>query len=763
MQNPERLPLWLLLLALSTLFPYSFDKGYFYRPGNHDWITALHLTVAENLSPDHGFRLFLGRRPGSGGAPAYEMYSRFPVGGYALIKLAILPFGNDLSAKILAARMLMLLSFSAAALLAFHSLARITSRPWIALAATLAAFSSYYLLLYSNAVSVETSVDLFAVMLVFHGMVVFVQEGRFRQLLARTCVALLLGWHVYAFLLPFLILGLASEAVRAWKEGTAVWPRVRSIGAAVLRSRYTALGVFALLFGAVVLGFNFANEYAAFGGQTPVTELPSFQSMLSRTGLDQDPNSTFDRGGWLHFLRQQFRRVCVASVPSVTTDWGAKLRGWFPSVDFWAPGLSGPKLSLYLLALLMVMVASTTVVRLARRLLAWRHSMLLATLALSGFFWALPMRHNVAYSEHDPEAMFYVGVPLVFYSLLLLYVHKRLGRGHGPVVGLAVAALLTFVVSVFQMDHRWRIDAYAAEIQQAALAELGSIRETTRGKVVLILGSIEPEGSWQVTGEHKWKYYLAGSVLWRFLHPVGADISYNPAGSVPTRFPDMEAVARAADFLLTRDRVESGALLTPGNEQVFLYDSAGIDDLVELYRSTYQRVVSGEPAARSYFDVYLHDDALVHIREPCVREDVPEQVFARYGRGKLFIYVWRSGVLFEGKCMVILPLPDYPVSGIRTGHMEARRKIWEVEVRFPTLPETPGAAPPSSSARIDMGAYALRAEEGERYILKSSAQPHYFEVDRDRFDGLRDTGRAQLVEDAEPVEGAGSVEDAGSG
>ena len=33
----------------------------------------------------------------------------------------------------------------------------------------------------------------------------------------------------------------------------------------------------------------------------------------------------------------------------------------------------------------------------------------------------------------------------------------------------------------------------------------------------------------------------------------------------------------------------------------------------------------------------------------------------------------------------------------------------------------------------------------DHYILKSSAQPHYFGVDRDRFDKLRDTKRAQLV------------------
>ena len=700
--RPERLTLWLLLLALSTLFPCSFDKGYFYRPGVDDWNSSKNLAIAENLSLDHHFRLFLGLRPGPGDAPVYEMYSRFPVGGYALIKLAILPFGNDLSARILAARMLMLLLFSAAALLAFHSLARITSHRWTALAATLLAFSSYYMLFYGDAVSNEMSVDLFAVMLVFHGMVVFVQEGRFRQLLARTCVALLLGWRVYAFLLPFLILGLASEAVRAWKDGTAPWPRVRSTGAAVLRSRYMALGVFALLFGAAVLGFNFANEYAAFGGETRVTELPSVQSMLRRIGLEEDLEDP-SLEWWLRFLREQFHRVRVASVPFVLTDWGAGLRGWFPSVPFSASGLSGPELWVYLLLLLMVVAASAAVVRLARRLLAWRRRMLLATLALSGFFWALPMRHNTAYPRHDHEALFYVGVPLVFSSLLLLYVHKR--WGHRPVVGLAVAALLAFVVSVFQMDRRWRLDAQAAELQQDILAEFETIRETTRGKVVLILGSVEPEWSWQaIHPYYVWRYYLAGSVLSQPLHTDNARKHY-PAGSVLAHFPDMEAAARAADFLVTRDRVESDALLTPGNEQVFLYDSAGMDDLVELYRATYQRVVSGEPAARSHFDVYLGDRALFHVREPCVREDVGYRVFVevvqedpkdlpgrrrRYGFEKLYIPFQSSGVLLEGKCMAVLPLPDYPISRIRTGQRPYRHprrerrweghRGWEVEI-----------------------------------------------------------------------------------
>ncbi len=685
--RPRRLPLLLLLIALSMSFLYVVDKGHIYRPGHNGHVSTKNLAIAENLSPDHGFRLFRARHRGPDGAPAYQTYSRFPVGGYALIKLAILPFGNDLSAKVLAARILMLLLFSAAAVLAFRSLARITSRPWIALAATLLAFSSYYMLLYGDAVTTEASVDLFAVMLAFHGMTVFVQEGRFPQLLAKTGVALLLGWHVYAFLLPFILLGLAREALRAWKQGTALRIRVRSAAAAVLRSRYTALGLAALLFGAALLTFNFANEYAAFGGEIPVTELPSFQSMLVRTGLDRDFAPV---GWWLSFLRQQFFRVCVASVPFVLSDWGAGLAEWFPlhlfrrgpGFSLSPPGLSGPLLSTSILALLMAVGAAAALVRLAGPLLEGQQRLLLAALALSGFCWALPMRYNVAYYAHLFEAMYYVGVPLTLYSLLLLYVRERWGSR--PVAAFAAAALLAFAASTFRMDQRWGLDAHAAETQRAAMAELGAIRETVRGKAVMVIESMKREWSTQVTWPH---YYLAGSVLVRLL--------------------DMEAAARSADFLVTPDRVESDALLTPRNEQVFLYDSSGIADFVEWYRAAYQRAVSaGDPAARSHFDVYLDDDTLTFVRETCVREDLvagwkrrrifvdvtledpkdlPRQYkrYNRYGSDNPFIPFSLYPVLFEGKCVAVVPLPVYPVSRIRMGQNRTPyRRHWVVKMDF---------------------------------------------------------------------------------
>ena len=199
------LPLALLLLALSTLFLFGDDRGLFYRPGHHDWNSAKYLALAENLSPEHNFALFHSLKPDHDGNPETNyFYHRFPIGGFALIQLAILPFGDDLSAKILVGRTLMLAFFSAAAVLAYLALSRIAGSRWIACAATGLAFSSYVCLYYSDMICTETAVDLFAVMLVFHALTIFVQEGRFRQLLAKTCIALLLGWHVYALLLPFI-------------------------------------------------------------------------------------------------------------------------------------------------------------------------------------------------------------------------------------------------------------------------------------------------------------------------------------------------------------------------------------------------------------------------------------------------------------------------------------------------------------------------------------------------------------------------------
>ena len=142
-RRPAALPLVLLLLALSTLFLFGGDREYFYRGGWHDWNSSRALAFAQNLSFQDNLLVFPYRSRAAAGSVSYpELYNRFPAGGFALIKLAIRPFGDtDFRAQIYAARLLMLLLFSAAAILAYQALARLAGSRWDALTATLLAFS----------------------------------------------------------------------------------------------------------------------------------------------------------------------------------------------------------------------------------------------------------------------------------------------------------------------------------------------------------------------------------------------------------------------------------------------------------------------------------------------------------------------------------------------------------------------------------------------------------------------------------------------
>ena len=223
------LPPALLILALSALFAFGGDRGYFYRSPIHNENSAKNLALAENLSAADNFRLFAERRLYHDGSRYDRLYSRFPIGGTALIKLAIAPF-DSLAARLMAARTLALIMFCGAAALAYLAIARLASSRWIGLAAALIAFSSYYALYYSDEISNESAMDIFGVMLTFHGMVIFVQDGRFRQLLIKACAALLIGWHVYALLLAFIVFGLAREIAARLRLPGARASRRRGVG-----------------------------------------------------------------------------------------------------------------------------------------------------------------------------------------------------------------------------------------------------------------------------------------------------------------------------------------------------------------------------------------------------------------------------------------------------------------------------------------------------------------------------------------------------
>lgn len=522
------LPLALLSLALSTVFLFGGDRHRFYRPGGNI-LTANYMTVAMNLSPEHNFVGYYYRALNPEGDVVYFPYNRFPPGGYALIKLATLPFIDNLSASLYVGRLLMLSFFAGAALFAYLALSRIAANRWLALTATLLAFSSYYCLFHNDTVATDAMPDLFGVMLTFHGIAIFAQEGRFRQLLLKACLALLLGWHVYALLLVFIVISLGNELIRLSTRR----PRasIRSCMMLPFRSRYVLLGGVSLLVGAAILAFNFTNEYFAMNGETSFSELRSVQSAMRRTGLGL--NDTYDRGilEWQPFLKEQMYRTVIASLPYA-----------FAESEY------GKALSKFEQTQWVLLGAVMGIGALLIDLRHVRHKTLLATLALFGFCWALLARQQVAL--HDFEGIYYIGIPLALFALVMLFIRKRLSSR--LIVGLAVAALAIFGLSAYQMSLVGN-DAQTAEFQDAIFSEFQSIRnEIPHDKIVHIFIPSNWDADTAFAGSTRASlFYLSERII------VHGERPY---------------LCRLADFAITTERDEGPALVTPHNRLRFLYE-----------------------------------------------------------------------------------------------------------------------------------------------------------------------------------------------
>lgn len=639
-KKSRALPIGLLLLSLVTAASFSAARHGFYRAPENDAFTYNALALASNLSAEHGYLGFYRQVLEPDGEVRYEPHNRFPIGGLFLIKAVIAPFGDDLSAQLLAARLLMAAFFTAAALVAYLSLLRLTSHRWIALMATLLALSSYYWHLI-DMVGTELAPDLFVVLLTFHGMVVFVQEGRFRQLLIKAGGALLVGWHVYAVLLPFVVLGFVGERFRVSSFHETKWgirvPRRIEFTQPLwdaFRSRYAALGAFALAVGLVVLTGNFANEYRALGGQGDLTRIPSFQSFLYRTGQHED--FTSEHAGfvaWGPFLETQFHRIGRMSLPFGLPGYEEALGNHpLPPV-----GVLGA-----------VVGGFVTVVALVAATLGSAR-LLYLTLALSGFVWALPMRYNTAF--HDVEMLYYLGLTLVFFAAALRYLRQvageRLIRQLVPVV------LLVFAFSADRLAEVSYRPGPARELR-TVIEDFEEIRRLTPGAAIFVSREEFAGADYEIPHDVSW--FLAGRV-----------IAYR-------------GEEERADFSIRRDRAPGPGLVTPENRSVFLYSRALEEEI--------ERVVAEErPEIRATFDVYHDGEQLIYVKEPCAASDAEARFFlhlfpvdesrgvsgppGRRFENRDFDYAI-YGRRPEGRCLVAVRLPEYEIRSVATGQFRRR-------------------------------------------------------------------------------------------
>ena len=134
-----------------------------------------------------------------------------------------------------------------------------------------------------------------------------------------------------------------------------------------------------------------------------------------------------------------------------------------------------------------------------------------------------------------------------------------------------------------------------------------------------------------------------------------------------------------------------------------------------------REALSGEPASRSFFTTYLHDNMVIFVREACAREDIERGVFSLdvipldtavlsgkrkpFGKESVSLDLGSLPIDGDGRCIWIVILPRYPVASVSLGQDdEAGEEIWKARFGV-TLPEVDAAVlagGPAASSTFDV-------------------------------------------------------------
>ena len=172
-----------------------------------------------------------------------------------------------------------------------------------------------------------------------------------------------------------------------------------------------------------------------------------------------------------------------------------------------------------------------------------------------------------------------------------------------------------------------------------------------------------------------------------------------------------------ADFYIHYDwpRANAHAVYAPSfTRRVYgnaLFDVAALNlSLVDEataapYRAHYRAATARPAVAQSRFDVYLDEQAVTYVQEPCRLEDTQPRFFLHVtpvdprrlpaaeresGFANLDFAFYRRGVRLENACLATVPLPAYALKRIRTGQWlrGQNRALWQADIPLALSPDT---------------------------------------------------------------------------
>ena len=658
-------PAALLLGCLAAVFVLGSASGRFTNP-IADAALVRPLARAANLSAEHRFAAFTRRTLDAEGAVRYDLDNDLPLPANLAAAVVAGHFDEDETAGLVALRVFAAVLVGLAALLTYGGLRRLLEHRWIALGATLLAFSAFFSPAFA-APSPEGALALCAVFLSFHGMAVFVRGGGLRQLLGKSAAALALSFAALPLLLLFVLLGMAAEARRRFAGGTAPPPERRGFpeaARAFAGSRYLRIGVFAVAVAGAFFALNRANErvLAAEGARLEAVRPAPAEAGPPVAGA--------------------VRRLGHRVLPAVAGEGAGPGR----------TGLAG------LLGGLLGVIALVGAARSPGRLGLLPPAVVGLLSALGG---VEPLLRGGGAAALEPAVS--LGLPLVFFALVLLAVRRSLGERPLRIsVGLAAAVFLVSasgaagVRGAFSGEKAGETAGKEAGKEAARVRRVLEVREDFRefrrllrrraGEPAVFLPAgllaegAAPPAAGQSEAATRFLDRSLGNALGGWLL----------AGNPVVRWEDRRGLA---DFVVRDEPAPGQTPLVPGTGQAFLYHRAALDGEVGPLVAA-----AGEPRIRGEFAVHLHENRLLYVREGCRPEDQAGQFVLhldpvepndlgpyrrQYGFENLwFRFDWRA--LDRGeRCVARVRLPDYPIRRIVTGRHPGRTGapwIWRAEI-----------------------------------------------------------------------------------
>ena len=116
----------------------------------------------------------------------------------------------------------------------------------------------------------------------------------------------------------------------------------------------------------------------------------------------------------------------------------------------------------------------------------------------------------------------------------------------------------------------------------------------------------------------------------------------------------------------------------------------------DAYEAEYKSIVAHAPILRAHFDIYLRENDITYVKNPCSLTDTQAKFFLHitphdvqdlpddrkpYGFDNLDFRFYDNGVRFNRKCIVSVDRPEYDIERIVTGQFISGqgRRVWERE------------------------------------------------------------------------------------